>query len=470
MSNSRDMDELFQTLTPSPVLSADDLRAIAVQALSMTEGDRGDIRVTHIAAGTARVARNRVRINESGDEINLSMSTAFGMRDSVRLSINQIDSASLRNAVAYLNRVAHEQPGFAEPIGFTRPPRQYLPVTSAIPATKAAFDGARHAVLPQLVEPLLDADLTAAAFAGVYVKSIAYANTLGCVASGQETDTELTVSGWSPDGFGNGWAGQADRDWTRLRSDMVASEALRLTRMAANPVAVEPGRRTAILSRDAVAQLVQTMGGEFDFGKASNNGPLHNYATNLPKLGEVVVDKRLKFQSDPNDVDGGYLPFDSEGFPLAPMSWIEDGVLTHLAFNPYTAAREDVKPSNSPPGSVRVSGGPSTIDEMISSCETGIYVNRVAQVSMVDGRSGAVTGVTTGGCFLVRHGKIERSIRNLRFVASPWFFFNQLQLIGVTARAAFGYAPWAGEWPIPPVIVPPIMVNDFNFVALADAV
>jgi len=81
-----------------------------------------------------------------------------------------------------------------------------------------------------------------------------------------------------------------------------------------------------------------------------------------------------------------------------------------------------------------------------------------------------MTGVTTGGCFLVRNGKIEKAIKDFRFVESTYFFLNRLIAIGATERTAFGYAPWHGEWPIAPTIVPPVMVRDFNFTALADAV
>jgi len=42
--------------------------------------------------------------------------------------------------------------------------------------------------------------------------------------------------------------------------------------------------------------------------------------------------------------------------------------------------------------------------------------------------------------------------------------------IGVSERTAFGYSPWYGSWPIAPTIVPPLVIRDFNFTALADTV
>jgi hypothetical protein len=55
-------------------------------------------------------------------------------------------------------------------------------------------------------------------------------------------------------------------------------------------------------------------------------------------------------------------------------------------------------------------------------------------------------------------------------VDSPFSFLNNLIEVGTPHRAALGYTPGPDEWPLPPVIVPPLMVRDFNFTMLADAV
>jgi predicted Zn-dependent protease len=129
---------------------------------------------------------------------------------------------------------------------------------------------------------------------------------------------------------------------------------------------------------------------------------------------------------------------------------------------------------------------PATIEEMIAACDDGIYVNRFSAVDVIDPESGMLTGVTRDGCFLIRHGKIDRPVKNFRFTESPAFFLNRLELLGRTERVALGYSPptigelgdgrsWPPsgrltQWPRLPIIVPPMMVRDFNFSALSDAV
>jgi predicted Zn-dependent protease len=180
--------------------------------------------------------------------------------------------------------------------------------------------------------------------------------------------------------------------------------------------------------------------------------------------------------SDPSDPDGGYQPFFGSGFASPKMSWIEGGTLKNLAYSVgYAMARG--KPYAENPWSIRVTGGNTTIEQMIAQCQEGVYVNRFSSVDLVDMSTGMMTGVTRDGCFFVKNGKIDRPIKNFRFLESPFVFMNNVEAMGVPERAAFGYTPPAvtyydpfSTWPRRPVIVPPMMVRDFNFSALSDAV
>jgi predicted Zn-dependent protease len=95
------------------------------------------------------------------------------------------------------------------------------------------------------------------------------------------------------------------------------------------------------------------------------------------------------------------------------------------------------------------------------------------------------TGVTRDGCFFVKKGKIDRPVKNFRWQASPFFVLNNIIAMGQSHRTAFGYSPWTQQeqghgmpdawvgmldWPRRPMVVPPLMVRDFNFVALIDAI
>ena len=455
----------------SPVLAPTALIELGHRILAMTTAERTVVYVDHRAMGTARVIKGRVQQNRSGDELYVRIASQFGRRMSFSIGTNQIDMPHLRQAVEYVERVAREQPGDGIETAMRIAPRVYLRNTTSHANTIAAFSDARHAAVETLVAPVVAAGLRTSAFVGVTVHSRLCIDKQGMEVAGQETDSELTVTAWNANGKGSGWAGQSARDWATLQPGAVADRVIRLTKLAANPVTFEPGRRTAILDRPAVAQIVCMMGWSFHAGVVLNGrGPLWDKANRRVRFGQRLFDARITLSSDPNDPDGGYLPFNDSGMPLVPMTWIGTGaMLEHLAYSADMAAKLGVTPPNDAPNSLRMSGGPSNVEEMIANCKEGIYVNRVAQLSSFD-ESGIVTGITNGGCYLVRNGKIEKSIRNFRFVESPWLFLNRVEAIGAAERAPFGYSPWNGGWPAAPTIVPPLMIRDFNFTALADVV
>jgi len=459
-----------------PVLMPGELRTIAQTLLGMLTTDSATINITHQVTRVTRIAHNRVQRLNNGETLQCSLLTSLGGKGTVSLSINQLDDDTLRSAVQYVERVARETTGdpAVGPQAMPVPPRQYLPNTSWSESTARALGVDRQSMVVEIVQPMVDAQLIGAAFIGASAQSTLNATKQGVLATGEVTDTELVVTGWNrPSGAGiagSGWAGQAVRTWDRLDAAAVSAEAVRITKLAANPVAFEPGRRTVILGRPAMAQIVHAMGRDFDaYTTHMGMTPL-----SIHKLRDRVLDERLTLSSDPNDPEGGYLPFDDQGHPRIPMTWIDHGRLANLAYGAMYAASAGVRSANQWSDSLRLSATSGTAlmttEEMIASCKEGIYVNRVADIEVVHARSGVMTGVTSGGCFLVRNGKIDKPVKDFRFLDSPYFFLNRLIAVGTSERTAFGYAPWHGEWPIAPTIVPPVMVRDFNFSALADNV
>jgi predicted Zn-dependent protease len=294
----------------------------------------------------------------------------------------------------------------------------------------------------------------------------------------EETDSEVTVTARGVKDKSSGWGGQTARDWDRIDVKAVADHAVQTAKMSANPVALEPGRRTAILSSAAVAQLLSFFAGQFGGVVTALGGTGFSKKPTGTKYGMRVFDPRISMRSDPNDPDGGFRPWWVWGYAAPAFTYIENGKLVALSWDGDQALKHR-KPYSELPESMRVSGGETSIEQMIARCDEGVYVNRLSGMSDVDEKTGLVTGVTRDGCFYVKNGKIEKAVKNFRILESPHFALNKLLAIGPTARAPFGYAPKAQgdifwnaytDWPRRPMIVPPMMVSDFNFASLADAV
>jgi predicted Zn-dependent protease len=108
-----------------------------------------------------------------------------------------------------------------------------------------------------------------------------------------------------------------------------------------------------------------------------------------------------------------------------------------------------------------VSGGTTTIDEMIATTKRGLLVTRFSDLQAVDDASLLYSGYTRDGLWLIENGTISKSAKNFRFTESPLFVFNQVEQLGEPVRV---FRPRA------PAIVPPVKVRDFSFTSLADAV
>jgi predicted Zn-dependent protease len=151
--------------------------------------------------------------------------------------------------------------------------------------------------------------------------------------------------------------------------------------------------------------------------------------------------------------------------PTQRTTWIEHGVVKNLNYDRYWAQKSGRAPTGGT-GSVRMSGGDVTLDEMIRSTQRGLLVTRFWYLRPVDPRTILYTGLTRDGTFLIENGRITKAVKNLRFNDSPIFMLNNLEAMGQPVRVSAS----EGGGPGMAIVVPPIKVRDFNFTSLSDAV
>ncbi len=180
------------------------------------------------------------------------------------------------------------------------------------------------------------------------------------------------------------------------------------------------------------------------------------------KIGEKIVDSRVTIFSDPADPQLLAQPFDGEGLPLARQVWIENGALRQLYYSRFWA-KKNAKQATGFPSSIKMSGGSTSVDEMIRGTDRGVLVTRLWYLREVDPRTILYTGLTRDGTFLIENGKISRSIQNFRFNESPLFMLNNLEALGKAERLAGTEQGGA-------IVMPSIKVRDFDFTSLSEAV
>jgi predicted Zn-dependent protease len=474
---------IFRTLPPladrlaagRPVLTREQLTALTQRMLGMTSADDVSIKVTHTARVVTRLANGKVLSEDDGDTLSVRLWTRLSdMYQPLTLRTNQIDDSVLRAVVRQAEAMNREMiHAESAMVNAKQVPDSLVPVQLWHDETVRGMMAHRSTLIPALLEPVAQARLSGAGFVGFMARSEAVLTKGGISVFYEETDSEVNLTARSLDGTSSGWGGAAARNWSHIDPETIVARAITTAQQNAHPVALEPGRRTAILSATAVAQLTSNFNDAFDAERTDHG---HTPLSTTPirnggKMRQRIFDPRLTLRSDPADPEGGYCPYFDDGYATVPMTCVENGVLKNLQYKPGHAMKRG-KVYSAPLQAFRLSGGTSTIAEMVARCEEGIFVNRLSEVDLVDERSGLVTAATRDGCYFIKHGKIVKAVKNFRILESPFFVLNKVEALGVPERAAFGYAAalYAPPWPHPPVIVPPMMVSDFNFASLVDAV
>jgi predicted Zn-dependent protease len=462
------------------ILSKQECQDIVRRAFGFASGGETHVTIHSWWNGELRWARNRVSLASDRRDITLGVDRyvdgAWG-----GVTTNQTDDVSLEAAVRAAERGArHTQssrrPAYVPPVPeLARPKPAILSQATSGLTAEARGEVARTLIGPAEAKGLLSAGyLEVRAGARMSTDSRRpEANAPWDTPYGAWTHAQCSLTVRDPEGTGSGWAGRSSYDWAKLDPPALAARALEKCLASQHPVALEPGRYTVILEPQAVADLMEMVVRSLDRQFAeSGRGPWvlgSDDALGLvrTKLGLKVVDERITISHDPADPELGILPDAGMG----PVTWVDHGVLTSLVYD-RTYALEKLN-ANVPlrwPIGYRMSGGDTSIEEMIRTTRRGLLVTRFSNIDQLDGSSLLGTGLTRDGLWLVENGTISKAVKNLRFTESPLFVLNSLEQLGPPAPV---FRPVRSPYDaagLTPAIVPPLKARDFSFTSTIDAI
>jgi predicted Zn-dependent protease len=448
-------------------------------------GGETEVEISSWWDGELRWARNRVSLGSDRRDIQINVARTLPTAGTGRVTTNQVDDASLTAAVRAAERaaqrLAHEFPGFvASPPTFEYPkPAIWSDATYNFAAE------ARARIVPTLVEPAEAAGMLSAGYLELRAQSVARQIPERPILYAQQTLARCSLTTRDPQGTGSGWAGLSSYDWATIDVQALAKRALEKCVASRNPVNLEPGRYTVILEPQAVHDLVSWvvmyleqgfLGMPFGGGRAVAEDGMTPFAAGFDsalqlgrtKLGLKVVDERVTISHDPMDSALGVAPWyvapiSDYPEPVLPVTWINRGVLTALGHDrAYALSRLNENVGVVQRSAYRMSGGQTSMDEMIRTTTRGLLVTRLWNTNLLDdSHSLLLTGLTRDGLWLIEHGKITKAVKNFRFTESPMFVLNSLEQLGEPVPV---FSPGA------PVIVPPLKARDFSFTSLVDAV
>jgi len=106
--------------------------------------------------------------------------------------------------------------------------------------------------------------------------------------------------------------------------------------------------------------------------------------------------------------------------------------------------------------------GQASMDELVAAVGDGIYIRQLHYVNAVEPRDLVLTGMTRGGTFQIRGGKVQEPIRNLRFTQS--LVASLASILGVGSEAKRCGSLMGKE-----VVVPALAIRNFRFTSTVPA-
>jgi predicted Zn-dependent protease len=455
------LDRSAEFMPEGAVMTRDRSQALIDKIVKMSKADGIAVSVDSGYQSNIRFAANQM--STAGGVVNsqIGIESTFGAKHAVATT-NDLSDDSLRRAVEQSETLAKLSPDDPE-IMPALPQQTYLPVNGYVDSTANLSPEERARAALTALEPARKAgDLKAAGFIIVNAGANALGNKKGLFAYNRGTTANYTLTVRTDDGTGSGWVGAEQPDWKQLDFSRLSSRAIEKSRLSRNPVAIEPGRYTVILEPQAVGDLVQLMAFYLDARESDEGRSAFAKQGGGNKIGDKIVDPRVMIFSDPQDPQLLSQPYDGDGLPLSRQLWVENGILRKLYYSRFWAQKSS-KQATGFPSSLKMTGGTTSMDDMIKSTARGILVTRFWYLREVDPRTILYTGLTRDGTFLIENGKISKAVKNFRFNDSPLFLLNNLDAIGPAVRLGGTEAGGA-------VVMPAIKAHDFDFTSLSDAV
>jgi predicted Zn-dependent protease len=286
------------------------------------------------------------------------------------------------------------------------------------------------------------------------------ANKEGNFGFGRYTDAYLSSTVRNASGTSSGWCGVPAVKIGDISGEAVGRVATEKCLRWKDPVKLEPGKYTVVLEPTAVGDLLPLMAFSVSARAAEEGRSFMSKKGGGTLVGEKMFPEFITVRSDPFDRRYPSLPWGAGGLPAAPVTWVEKGVVKSLFYDRYWAMKSGHEPTPSL-GALIMDGGEKSLEELIAGVDRGLLVTRFWYIRTVNPQTVQLTGLTRDGLFLIEEGKVTKPVVNFRFNESPVRMLQNTVAMGRPVRTRGGESG---------MIAPPIVVKEFPFTSVSDAV
>ncbi|MGA2591895.1 MAG: TldD/PmbA family protein [Bryobacteraceae bacterium] len=450
------------------MLTREQAKKLTGKALSFSTFPECDVSVNSSESAFIRFAVNDV--TTSGFTVEQSMSITSirdGKTGSTR--VDEFDDDSLREAVKRTERLALISPANPERVPPLEP-QKYPEIENYAASTAGARNQAMIPHIHAIIEGARTNSLVAAGFFERSAETAAIANKQGNFGYGRTTDANLSATVRDSAGSSSGWASRPAVQIESIDGAAVAKAAIDKCLRWKEPKRLDPGKYTVVLEPTATGDLVQLMGFSMQARAAEEGRSFLSKKGGGTLVGEKLFPEFITLRTDPFNPLYSALPWGGGGFgfrggggglPAERMSWIENGVVKNLFYDRYWAAKAG-KPATAFPTRLVLDGGDKSLADLIASVDRGLLVTRFWYIRVVNQQTVQLTGLTRDGVFLIEQGKVTSPVVNFRFNQSPVEMLKNTIAAGRPIRVRGG----EGQG----MIAPPLLVKDFSFTSVSDAV
>jgi len=240
------------------------------------------------------------------------------------------------------------------------------------------------------------------------------------------------------------------------------SQAKQRSVLGANPITLDSGGYTVILSPQAVGDLVFYLTWSLNAKRVADGLSFYDDTA----VEASVFGQNINIYDDVNDP--GVFPwyFDYEGYERQSIPLIEKGVVKNMLYDNKTAqsmGRGELPTghaySNKGLGGFSLhtvmAGGDASQDEMISSTKKGLFISELHYTNFVNPRVLLLTGLTRNGTFLIEEGQITRALSTMRFTQNLTEAFCNVSALSKELTVVN-----AGGWA---AVMPSVKIEGFCF-------